>query len=142
MWVLIGCYSPAPDRKHDAAVVDMGSLFIRELENRRFTFLQAHKLDNKLYSMEYHDNRLGIPDTEGIEGWDDPSSLGLQLFREVMADLKVDEGPSITRPELPFLVTTKKGFHYNFVADDAYGNKVLYETNKFTLDDVRKMLKP
>ena len=49
MNAVIGCYSTHSDRYYDAAVIDLGGLFVEELENRRYAFDQAHKLDDVLY---------------------------------------------------------------------------------------------
>lgn len=38
MNVVIGCYSTTPDREYNAAVIDLGGLFVRELKNRRYAF--------------------------------------------------------------------------------------------------------
>ena len=137
MNVLISCYSTAPDREHDAVAADMGSLFVRELENRQFAFHNACKLDDKLYSHEYHCARLSLPVVRD-EIWEAPD--GLLLLSTKLSEMDLEE-TELTGPELPFLVVESRGFHFNFVAGDAYGNPVTYETDVFTLDDVRSVLK-
>ena len=136
MNALIPCYSTHSDRHYDAAVIDLGGLFVKELENRRYTFDQARKLDGELYSHEYHCNRVSLPETEDDEPLD-PG--GLAALAPQLKDLG---NPKLTlkQPELPFLVVVAEGFFFEFDAVDSWGNVIPYFTDQFSLEDVRGVL--
>lgn len=116
--------------------IDLGGLFVRELENRRYAFDQALKLDDGLYSHEYHCAWVALPRTE--EGTlSNPSGLVALASR-----LKVPDNPNVTfgLPEIPFLVVVEDGFFVEFDAEDSWGNTISYFTDRFSMDDVRKVL--
>lgn len=138
MNVLLGCHSWADDSMHDAVVVEMSELFVKELENYHATFRRTKLLFEQLYSFELHNYRLSIPDVVD-EVWDARDDL--ELLSTVLHEQGLDAEPDMHGPEVPFPVVTDSGFNYSFMANDAYGNEVVYETNEFTLEDVRKVLK-
>ena len=135
MNALVPCYSTHSDRHYNAAVIDLSGLFIEELENRRYAFDQARKLDDALYSHEYHCNRVSLPETD-----DEPLDPGgLVALAPQLKDLG---NPNLTlnQPELPFLVVVTEGFFFEFDAEDSWGNVIPYFTDTFSLEDVRGVL--
>ena len=136
MNALIGCRSTSSDREYNAVVIDLGGLFVRELENRSYAFGQSHRLDDRLYSHEYKCERVSLPKIEGDELLVPDNLVALTPL------LKDLGNPDITfvRPEIPFLVVVKEGFFFEFDAEDSWGNIISYFTDTFPLDDVRKVL--
>ena len=136
MNALIPCYTTHSDRYYNAAVIDLGGLFVKELENRRFMFDQACKLDDGLYSHEYRCARVSLPRVEEDEllGPD-----GLVALAPILKDLG---NPTVTfsRPEIPFLVVVKDSFFFEFDAQDSWGNTISYFTDRFSLDEIRRLL--
>ncbi len=135
MNALIGCQSTSSDREYHAVVIDLGGLFVRELENRRYAFNRALKQDDGLYSHEYHCARVSLPDVEGDEllAPDD-----LVTLAPLLKDLG-NPDVSFTRPEIPFLVVVKDRFFFEFDADDSWGNTISYFTDVFSLVEVGKV---
>lgn len=136
MNVLIGCQSTSSDREYNAVVIDLGGLFVKELENRRYAFDPSHRLDDRLYSHEYHCERISLPDIEGDEllAPDD-----LVALAPLLKDLG-NPTATFSRPEIPFMVVVKEGFFFEFDAEDSWGNIISYFTDTFSLDDGRKVL--
>ena len=136
MNTLIPCFSTHSDRHYNAAVIDLSGLFVRELENRRYAFDQAYKLDHALYSHEYHCNRVSLPTTD--DELLDPG--GLVALAPQLRDLG---HPKVTfkQPETPFLVVVKEGFFLEFDAVDSWGSTIPYFTDTFSLEDVSEVLR-
>ena len=132
---LIPCYSTHSDRHYDSVVIELGGLFVKELENRRHVFDQAQRLDDALYSHEYHCSRVSLPETD-----DEPLDPGgLVALAPQLRDFG-NSGVTFKQPEIPFLVVVTEGFFFEFDAEDSWGNTISYFTDTFSLEDLRKVL--
>ena len=136
MNAIIPCYSTQSDREYNAVVIDLGGLFVKELENRRYAFNQAHRLGDALYSHEYHCKQVSLPDTN------DEMLLTPDGLVALAPNLEDCGSPRLTfkQPEIPFLVVVEEGFFFEFDAPDSWGNVISYFTDIFLLEDVRKFL--
>lgn len=136
MNALIGCYSTSSDREYNAVVTDLGGLFVKELENRSYAFDQSHMLDDRLYSHEYHCERISLPDVKGDELLAPDDLVALAPLLKDLGDPDV----TFVQPEIPFLVVVKDDFFFEFDAEDSWGNIISYFTSRFSLAEVRSLL--
>lgn len=135
MNALTGCQSTSNDREYNAVALDLSRLTVKVLETRRFMFDQVHKLDDGLYSHEYHCERVSLPDVKGDELLAPNDLVALALLLKDLGDPDV----RFIRPEIPFLVVVENGFFFEFDSEDSWGNVISYFTDRFSFAEVRSL---
>lgn len=134
--ILIGCTSNAPDREHDAVVIGVTNMLLGHLNARAQEFTEARRRFPDVYRHEYPRGSvhyLKVDDGDYMDATDKPVLLSTYL-----SDLEILGPWSLEPARNVYLSVIKEGFFYSWPGrQDKHGPSERYETNTFTLEELK-----
>ncbi len=133
-YVLIPCTSSAPDREHDAVVLNVDDALLAALSHRRDVFA-AQSADTDLHAHEYQRgpiHYLNVDDGEYLDAPEGPVSLTEHLEAlELFGSWQLEAAPHV------YLSVVAEGFFYTWDGrTKKHGPSELYETDVFTVEQL------
>lgn len=137
--ILIPCTSSAPDRNHDAVVLNIDDTLLTTLRTRRDVF-DAQSADRDLHAHEYQRGPLHYLHVDDGDYLDAPEgSVSLTEHLEALKLLgpwHVEDAPQV------YLSVIAEGFFYTWDGRrEKYGPSEIYETDIFTVEQLEGLCK-
>ena len=136
-YILIPCTSSAPDRAHDAVVLNVDDDLLATLRTRRDVFT-AQSADSNLHAHEYgggHLHTLKVDDGEYLDAPEGPVDLTEHLEElHLFGTWQLEAAPHV------YLSVIAEGFFYTWDGRrEKYGPSEIYETDVFTVEQLEEL---
>jgi hypothetical protein len=150
-YILIPCYSNAPDRDHDCVVLGVDDELLETLAANKRAFDMRKLTDPKLYAHEYRGGPLHYlhldeddlcPEGYGYGSYLDSPGEPVGLTEHLNTPLL--HGPwHLESATAVYLKVVEEGFLYTWDGRyEKYGPSEVYETHTFTLEELEALYRP